>query len=220
MDEARRRTLVSSSEGRILLTGVFLWGLYLLVILLCGFVAPEIYKLLTAVTFSHLLVGRVAGITVGFAMDASAAAVIGINMLIETLLVLSIYPLFVMSWNRLHDIGRFEAWIAKARSSAERYRPKIQRYGVIGLFAFVWFPFWMTGPVVGSMVGYLMGFSHRRTLAVVLAGTLVAIACWAWFLETLKNWALQIHPQASWLIVGLAVLLVAAGLGFRAVKKR
>lgn len=220
MERERRLALLGSDEGRILLVGLVLWICYFLGILLSGFLHPGIYKLLSAITVSHILIGRVAGISVGFAMDASVLTVVAVNMLIEALLVLTIYPLFIMSWNKLHDIGRFEGWISQARASAERYRPKIEKYGIIGLFLFVWFPFWMTGPVVGSMIGYLIGFRHRVTLAVVLAGTLIAITCWAFFLDTMQEWALSLHPEASWLVAALVVLLVTVGFILRKWFKR
>ena len=220
MAPEKRLALLDSDEGRILLAGIGGWLLYFLGILLIGFVLPGLYKLLTAITVSHIIIGRVAGISVGFAMEASTTVVVAVNMLIETLLVLTIYPLFIMSWNKLHDIGRFEGWIAQARANAERYRPKIEKYGIIGLFLFVWFPFWMTGPVVGSMIGYLMGFRHRVTLSVVLAGTLIAIACWAFFLESMQAWALALHPEASWLVVVLVLFLVMIGFILRKWLKR
>ena len=129
------------------------------------------------------------------------------------LLVLFLYPLFILSWNRLLDIGELEKWASSARRNAEKYQPLIKKYGLLGLFVFVWFPFWMTGPIIGSIIGYLLGFRHRVTLAIVLAGTLIAISCWGLVLRYVQEWAFSIDPKAPWIIVALiAVLILAAYL--------
>ncbi len=44
----------------------------------------------------------------------------------------------------------------------------------------------MTGPVVGSFVGYLMGLSHLTTLIVVLFSTLIAIILWTYFIKNFE----------------------------------
>ncbi len=102
----------------------------------------------------------------------------------------------------------------------EKYHEKIHKYGLYGLFAFVWFPFWMTGPAVGAMIGYVMGLRHWVTLSVVLSGTLLAIFGWAWFLNALQKWAESIDPRAPWLIVGLIILLVLIGFLFRLIRQK
>jgi hypothetical protein len=40
-------------------------------------------------------------------------------------------------------------------------------------------PFWMTGPVVGIIIGDLMNFSLVKNITIVAIGTFVAIFCWA-----------------------------------------
>jgi len=43
----------------------------------------------------------------------------------------------------------------------------------------VFMPFWMTGPVVGIIIGDLMNFSLVKNITIVAIGTFVAIFCWA-----------------------------------------
>ena len=204
----------------IALTGLFLTALYVGGVILCAVIEPECYEMLAAVTFSHILVGRVAGITVAYAMHASLATAVAVNFAIETILVLLLYPMFITGWNRLLGIGALDRWVSGARENAERYRPFIEKYGRIGLFVFVWFPFWMTGPIVGSIIGYLMGFRHRTTLAIVLTGTLIAIFCWAYALRYLQHWAFSVDPRGPWAVAALLALLVALGFAIRSFLKR
>jgi len=73
--------------------------------------------------------------------------------------------------------------MARTQRYAEAQRPRALRWGIPGLLLFVWFPFWMTGPVVGSIIGFLIGLGPWTTMAVVLAGTGLAIVCWVFVLD-------------------------------------
>lgn len=209
-----------TDEGKIFILGMGLLGLYLGVIALSSLFFPGFYKVATAVSATNIVVGRVPGITLGFAMDASFYTVVGINFVVEMLLVLFLYPLFILSWNRLLDIGKLEKWASSARRSAEKYQPLLKKYGLVGLFVFVWFPFWMTGPIIGSIIGYLLGFRHWVTLSIVLSGTLIAISCWSLVLRYVHEWAFAIDPKGPWLIVALIAVLILAAYLIRKLSRR
>ena len=215
-----RSKLIATDEGRILLSGILLFAGFLGVIVFSGIFFPDFYEIIMAVTASHIIIGRVPGITVAYAMEGSFYTAVGITFIIETMLVLFLYPLFIMSWNKLLNVPMLERWIGKGRQNAQKYQPYIQKYGMVGLFAFVWFPFWMTGPIVGSFIGYLMGFRHRVTLSIVLVGTLIAISCWGIALKYLQDWAFTIDPRAPWIIVGLMAVLIGLGFIIRKMLKR
>ncbi len=205
------RPLIKTTEGRILLCGIAGVGIYLLFLLLSWFSAEEWHRVFVSMTFSNLVFGRAAGITIGYASGLSTFYVVLINFAVEMLTVLVVYPLFVFSWNRMLHIESLKRVMLKQHRFAEDYHDKIKKYGLYGLFAFVWFPFWMTGPAIGCMIGYLMGLRHLVTLSVVLGSTLLAMIGWAFFLHLLQNWAESIDPQAPWLIVAIVVLIAVVG---------
>lgn len=211
MNPENHQPLIATDEGKILFSGMLLLAVYVGVSVFCALFFPDLYEIITAVTASNIIIGRVPGITVAYAMEGSFYTAVGINFAIETMLVLFIYPLFIMSWNKLLDIRVLKKWSVRMRRSAEKYQPLIRRYGMIGLFAFVWFPFWMTGPIIGSIIGYLMGFRHRVTLSIVLSGTLIAISCWGLALRQLHQWAFALDPRAPWVIVALMAFLIMIG---------
>ncbi|MEA3372797.1 MAG: small multi-drug export protein [Campylobacterota bacterium] len=215
MPEETKSRLWKLSEGKILIVGTGMVALFTLFLLFSWLFFPDTYQAYTAITVSHFFFGRAAGISVGFAAGLSSFTVVIINFFIELLMVLIVYSLFILSWNRLLNIGKFGTWIEKSHQSAQKYRPVIEKYGVYGLFLFVWFPFWMTGPAVGSIIGYLMELRHRTTLSTVLIGTLIANICWAWFLQFLQGWAASIDPRAPWLIAIVIVMLVIVGFFIR-----
>jgi uncharacterized membrane protein len=108
-------------------------------------------------------------------------------------MVLTLYPLFVLSWNKLELISYkpLNAFLERSKVTAGKYEPLIKRYGIIGLILFVLTPFAMTGPVVGSFVGYLIGLSHRMTLLVVLLSTFIAIIIWVYLIKNFEEVLIQ-----------------------------
>jgi len=148
---------------------------------------PEWTLVFAAMTGLNLLIGRAAGMSFGYANGLDHAVVICSNVLVETIQVLVLYPLFVLSWKNLVDVRRLRRVLVEMRRSAEASRPRVARFGMVGLFVFVFLPFWMTGPVVGSIIGFLLGLKPRQNLAIVLAATYAAIGVWALLFEQLNE---------------------------------
>jgi len=139
-------------------------------------------------TASNIIFGRMAGLSIGISSQMDITQLITFNLFIESIMVLIFYPLFVLSWKSLHVVSYepLSDFLKHSRESAEKYQPLIKKYGIIGLVFFVLTPFAMTGPVVGSFVGYLMGLSHLVTLSVVLFSTLMAIMLWTYFIKSFE----------------------------------
>ena len=74
----------------------------------------------------------------------------------------------------------------------------------------MWFPFWMTGPVVGCAIGFLLGLRAWVNMVVVLAGTYVAIFVWALFLREVHERVAAYSSRAA--VVVMIVLIVAIAL--------
>jgi uncharacterized membrane protein len=206
-----RATLVSSPEGRILLAGVALALAYSLWLGVKVLFTPWDAQILIGVTATAILFGRAAGLAFGYSVGLSHATVLMICMVVETVFVLICYPLFVFSWRRLVVFRRLRKPLEQIREAAERHQSTIQKYGLIGLFAFVWFPFWMTGPVVGSAIGFLMGLRARLTLPIVLGGTYVAIFTWAAFMRYFHQRAAAYSTYAPMILVAALILIVLVG---------
>jgi len=139
-------------------------------------------------TASNIIFGRMAGLSIGISSQMDTTELIIFNLFIESIMVLIFYPLFVLSWKSLHIVSYapLSDFLKHSRKSAEKYQPLIKKYGIIGLVLFVLTPFAMTGPVVGSFIGYLMGLSHFITLIIVLFSTLIAIILWTYFIKNFE----------------------------------
>jgi len=201
------RRIVSSTEGKVLVLGLVLLGIYVTGLLMVRARSPRDFNKLWTMTTTHVLAGRAAGLSLGFQHKLTARTVILCNAAIETFMVLIFYPLFVFSYRRLIVINPLEDAMERARQAAEAHRQVIVKFGVPGLLAFVLFPFWMTGPLVGSIIGFIIGLKVWVNLAVVLSGTYLAILCWAIALQRIHDWLAAFGYYVPTAFVGLILLI-------------
>ncbi len=199
--------IVSVREGKVFIGGLVLVCLYLAAIALTSVWSADLSQSLLIMTGTHVLGGRAAGMSWGYLHELRPAVVIGVCMTIETFSVLLFYPLFVFSYHKLIIVQPLKETMARAQRAAEAYQPKIMKYGIPGLLLFVWFPFWMTGPLVGSIIGFLIGLRPWVNLSVVLSGTYVAIVCWSFVLQKIHERLRPLGPYVPFMFVGLILLL-------------
>ncbi|MEA2048422.1 MAG: small multi-drug export protein [Campylobacterota bacterium] len=211
-------TLLKHTEGKLLMLGLLMLGGFLILLVLCALFYPQYLQALFSITVTNVIFGRMAGLSIGVSAQIDTTILVLLNFFIESVMVLIFYPLFVLSWKKL-DLISYEPlkeFLAKSKKSAHTYEPLVKRYGVIGLIVFVLTPFAMTGPVVGSFVGFLIGFKHRVTLFVVLLSTLIAIIIWIYLI---KNFETELIAYKEILITGLFITMLGM-FSWYMIKKR
>jgi len=218
--EPMRETLFASTEGRLLGVGFALTGLMLLAFGVGWVVFPDRVLTYAGMTGLNLVIGRAAGLAFGYASGLGHAQVIPFNMLVETVKVLVLYPLFVQSWRQLIRVPGLQPFVQRMHSAAELRGGVVRKFGIAGLFVFVLAPFWMTGPVVGAIIGFLAGLRARVILAVVLAATYLAIGMWGLLLNELSDWAASVNRFAPYVLVLAMVLIAVAMHGLSRVRER
>ncbi|HEY8887308.1 MAG TPA: small multi-drug export protein [Gallionella sp.] len=204
------RQLFKTTEGRILLIGIAIALAGMIVMGLVAFWSLQTSRMIGAMIFIDIIFGMIVSMSVGYANGYGHALVVPVIMWVETVLVLLFYPVFVFSLLKLVEFPRLKRFLDRTHAVAERNHDRVRRYGVPGLFLFVWFPFWMTGPVLGSAIGYLLGFPAWLTLSVVLAGAYITIVGWAYLLFGLYIRAAVFGSWAPLLIIGLVILVIIA----------
>ena len=200
--------LVNTPESRFLAAGLVAATIGITVLAMSWRWAPEKFQVLVAMTATNIIFGRAAGLSVGYSMNLGHSIVLPVNMITETILVLLFYPLFVLSWNRLLVIPALKKIISRTSKAAEAHHEKIRKFGILGLFLFVWSPFWMTGPMVGCAIGYLIGLSPIFTMTVVLSGTYLAITCWAFLLYELQDHIAKASPFAPFILLAIILCVI------------
>jgi uncharacterized membrane protein len=208
------RQLFKTTEGRILLLGIAIALAGLITMGLVAFWSLQASRIIGAMVFTDIMLGMIVSMSVGYANGYGHALVVPVVMWVETVLVLLFYPLFVFSVLKLVEFPKLKRFLDRTHAAAERHHVWVRRYGIAGLFVFVWFPFWMTGPVMGSAIGYLLGFPAWLTLSVVLAGAYITIVGWAYLLFDLYTTAAAFGSWAPILIIGLVILVILAAYQF------
>lgn len=203
--------LLTSTEGRFLSLGVACTILMLLAFGIGWRLYPDRILPYAIMTGLNLVIGREAGMSFGYASGFRHAQLVPLNMLIETIQVLVIYPLFVLSTRHLIRLRFMEPLLARIQHAADSGGGLVRKFGMAGLFVFVFTPFWMTGPVVGAIIGYLIGLRPWLNLTVVLASTYIAIGLWALLLNELNDWASAVNEFAPYALF-VALLLLGAAL--------
>ncbi len=205
------RSLFATTEGRVLAAGIILSITGILVIAITALWSPQRASMMGAMAITNATFGRAVSMSIGYAAGYGQAMVVSINMVVETILVLLFYPLFVFSLKKLVVFPALKRLLDRAHQAAVQHEDKVRKYGIIGLFTFVWFPFWMTGPVVGSAIGYLLELPIWLNLSVVLIGTFIAMVVWGYMLFSIQSQAADLGAWAPVLIVGITVAIVLVG---------
>ena len=206
-----KRTLLNNPEGRCLLAGVALAFIFILWLGIKLLLSPEDSQFLIGMTATQIMFGRAPGLAFGYSMGLKYSTVIIICAIIESILVLIFYPLFVFSFQHLLVIKRLKNMFERIRRTAETHKDKVRRYGIAGLFVFVWLPFWMTGPVVGCVIGFMIGLRTWLNITVVLLGTYVAIIGWAVFLRQFHERAASYSSYATMALLILLLVIIIVG---------
>jgi uncharacterized membrane protein len=201
----------NTTEGHILLLGLLLSLFYAIWLAASYFISPNTFQVYVGMTATHILFGRAAGISFGYSLDFGHLVVIPINLAIEVIMVLLIYPLFVLAWRNLLVIRALNNFMRRIEEAAEANEEKIKRYGIPGLFLFVCIPFWMTGPVVGAVIGFFLGLRPWVNIFVVLFGTIIASLGWAILLKKLHEQVADFSPFAPMILVLIIIVIVVAG---------
>jgi uncharacterized membrane protein len=167
-----------TSEGKVLIAGVFQLILLVCIIGFYGVVDSERARTLSFAFIAHTFGGRAAGIGLCIMNELNLVWTIVYNFYLEVLIVCFTYSTFVLSLNNYIKGQWIESRTNKLMQKAEKYKDKIGKYGWIGIFLFVMIPLPVTGPVIGSSIGYLLKMGVWRNFTAVLSGTLAAIVAW------------------------------------------
>jgi uncharacterized membrane protein len=170
--------IYQTSEGKVLIAGGFMLILLICVIGFYGVVDYERARTLILVFIAHTFGGRAAGIGLCIMNELNLVWTIVYNFYLEALIVCFTYSIFVLSLNNYIKAQWVKSQTNKLMQKAEKYKDKIGKYGWVGIFLFVMIPLPVTGPVIGSSVGYLLKMGIWRNLTAVLSGTLAAIVVW------------------------------------------
>jgi len=204
-EQSTIQAIRGSQEGRILYLGLALIGALLVVVLFFLVIDPPVARTLVFAFFAHSMGGRAAGIGLCIATDYGRIFTIAYNFYIELALVFVSYASFVLTLKHYINFKYLSIAVKNAEKKAHKHEKIISRFGWAGLFIFVMVPFPLTGPVLGSFMGYLIKMKMRSIFSAVFSGTLAAIVMWTYFFSYLDK-GLHIFKYVFAVIIAFVVI--------------
>jgi uncharacterized membrane protein len=201
-------------EVKILFLGLtlaLLAGLYLAVLL---FTNPGLYRVLSSTAIVHVMGGRALGVATCLSANISLFYTILYNFFLEVVIVLIAYGIVVLIMRNVIQPKLLHSTVRQAELTAQKQKTNIKRYGAIGLFFFVMFPFFLTGPVIGALIGYLLHYRAINNFLIVFGGTLCSIVVYALvgnnIINSIEKYiGIDIEIVKNWgsIIIGLLILI-------------
>ena len=177
-DRGGSRILFAQLEGRILAVGIILFFACVVWASISLLWLPEHGKEILSLAATRFVVGRPGGVYFGHVLGVNFGVNISVNLFVDVIAVFFIYPLFVLGIENISFLHSLKKFIKRIHKTAQANYQTIKKYGILGLFLFVLCPLWGTGPVVGSVIGHMMGLRPWFNMGIVLGATLVAIVFW------------------------------------------
>ncbi|QKJ24585.1 small multi-drug export protein [Poseidonibacter lekithochrous] len=200
--------LFKGKEGNIFLLALLMIFLLVILIIFCYQIDSSLANKITAMVLSNVFIGRVPALSLGYASELSHFIIISTNIYTEIILVMIIYPLFVLSFKGIVKVKALESFFEEVKQKKNEHKASFEKYGKFALFVFVLIPFWMTGPIVGSIIGYLIGMRHYNIIFIVFISTVFSISLWAIFLQEIMDLILGLDSQFMWIILFLIFFLL------------
>lgn len=173
-------------------TGYIMTGVTIAVCVAFAVARPDPYAQVWQLYVAHMVTGGAGNIGYGLELEFPSWFLM-IQCTGQDILILYLfYPLLMAGYKRATERRFLGQILMKIRKSAQGHRAKIARWGIPGLMVFVVFPFWSTGPLVGAVVGFLVGMRTRVTFTAVILGNIVAVALWVFLFQWMRDLSINL----------------------------
>jgi uncharacterized membrane protein len=178
----------------------------LLLFVILGIKVGSPYDNVWQLVLAHIVSGRAGNVGLGLMQGFNNYFLLYQCCMVDFIIMFYVYPLFVSGYQHLSAWPFIGLGLKRTHELALEHKKRIAPYGAVGLMLFVIFPFWSTGPLVGVLVGYLLGMSTRLTFTTVIVGDIIAVAAWTWGYDKLYN-----HNRQFAIILLIIIFALAIG---------
>ena len=187
-------------------------AVWVAVLVVLGILWPTPFLQVWKLVCGQAVAGRAYSVSKGIELEFPKIFLLFQCALQDIIILLLLYPLLIAGYRRVVEMRIVGPAIANIRAAATRHRSKVEPWGAIGVAAFVLFPFWSTGPLAGSVLGYMLGIRTWLVFTSVIVGNFLAVGCWIWFFDGVQKLmdSLNWRPPVS---LPLAILLGVIVLG-------
>ena len=203
------RAFVLGKFGWVFAIGVAMITAWATILILLSYEDAGTSKAIFKMTITQIFTGRASGIAVGKKLDLSILTLIFTASYVDIMVVFTIFPFIAFGYRNLARLGVFGNIAGEAVGAAEESRPAVAKWGLVGLFFFVVFPFYFTGPLIGSVIGFFIGLPLVLNLFVVTSGTIVAIMAWVLVFDYAYK---ELERAGPWMPLMVVVLIVGVAI--------
>jgi hypothetical protein len=175
----------------------------------------EIFQKTLGLMAAHTAGGRLFNAGAGIEMHLPDWFIIYQCWIYDFVLMCFGYPLFAWGYKKASHLPLVGPHLDSAHQAALTHSHTVRPYGLAGLMIFVITPIWATGPLVGTILGYILGLGAAPTFLAVgsanMISTVFYVYAYAWLAD--KNQRLALGLLAA--ILGIAIL----GFLFRMARK-
>ncbi len=160
----------------------------LVIFIVLGIRYGKPYDQVWQLVLTHIVSGRAGNAGVGLEKGFNLFFLLYQSCMQDFIIMFYVYSWFVTGYQFVSKWPLVGPALKNIHELALEHKKRIAPYGAIGLMIFVIFPFWSTGPLVGVLVGYLLGMSTWLTFTMVIVGDIIAVAAWIWAYDMLRNY--------------------------------
>jgi len=219
VEETSVRTKLFRSQegrGRIFIAGCCMIGLWLMTIAVLLHRDHAMWPKMLTMGFAHMLAGRAASIAHGTQVGLPSALIAVLATYTDVMVMFIVFPTLVFSYKHFFERPFFRQHMKPVFEAAQKKITRLRRFKIAGVFLFVWFPFWMTGIIMGAVLGFLLGLRTWVNMTTVILGTLAAVTCWVYAYDALYTFVGRIHHAVP---VTLTILIIFGLLTYRVLSR-
>lgn len=132
------------------------------------------------------------------------------NSLITATIILLFNTFFSLSCRGIFKIGFLESSLSSMTTTANAQKKTWLKFGIPGIFAFVFLPTTGTGPIIGSIIARIIGLRFWTTIVTVLFASLASIVTIALAADKMENFLGDKTLSRITYFLILGILLAAA----------
>ena len=207
MEKAYDKTLrLIERSGQLVLTGTIVFFVVL------GVMFPEPYADVWQLILTHMVAGRAGNVGYGLELGFSPVFLLFQCAVQDFIILLLCYPLIVAGYRKAVEWPYIGSTLEGIRQSADKHKTRIEPFGVVGLMVFVIFPFWSTGPLVGAVVGFLIGMRTWVAFTSVMVGNVIAVALWVFLFKRMRDFNQHL---TNGILISILVVVVSSAIVVR-----
>ena len=160
---------------------------------------------------AHIVGGRAGNATIGLNSGFNPWFILFQSCMQDFIIMFYAFPIFASGLAAAEKWPIIGSALTQIHALAERHKARLAPYGVLGLTLFVLFPFWSTGPLVGVVVGYLLGLRVLFSFAAVITGNIIAVALWIWAFDFVNSKLHAVDENLPWVLAGAIIVASIVG---------